>query len=130
MFRISNKPPFHLVHIKKAMPLHRTNRPIPGTKRGHMTNELPRVLSRPSGLPLYAWIAPDGVVIGLQSFENPSCYPGDKPQADGRRCLPMFGEEPPGPFDEDRQYFADDYTVDGDRVIRMRTVRDREGAAQ
>ncbi len=90
-----------------------------------MTTELPRVLSLPSGLPLYAWITPDNVIDGLQSFEDPSRYPGREPRADGRRCLPIFGEEPPGPFDKNRQYFHDEYRVEGDRVIRTRTICDR-----
>jgi hypothetical protein len=90
-----------------------------------MTIELPRAVSRPSGLPLYAWVTRDGAVTGVQVFEDPARYPGHEPQAGGRRCLPIFGEEPPGPFDEDRQFFEDQYRVEGDRVIRTRTIRDR-----
>jgi hypothetical protein len=88
-----------------------------------MSMELPRALSRPSNLPLFAIVGPDNGVRGLQSFEDPSRYPGDKPQADGSRCLPVFGDEPPA--DLARQYFKDDYQIEGDRVIRMRSVCDR-----
>ncbi len=85
--------------------------------------ELPRALSRPSGLPLFAWIGADNAVRGLQSFEDPRGYPGNEPQADGSRCLPIFGDEPPA--DLDRQYFLDEYKIDGVRVLRTRTVQER-----
>jgi hypothetical protein len=87
--------------------------------------DLPRALSRPSGLPLYAWVEADGTVKHVQSFEDPGNYPGDEPQPDGRRCLPVYGSEPPGPFDEATQYFDDEYAPDVDRVIRTRIIRDR-----
>jgi hypothetical protein len=88
-----------------------------------MTTELPRALSRPSGLPLFAWIGADNAVRGVQCFEDPSQHPGDKPQADGSRCLAVFGDEPPA--DLQRQYFVDEFEIDGDRVIRKRTVQER-----
>jgi hypothetical protein len=88
-----------------------------------MTAELPRALSRPSGLPLYAWVTPDNTVRGLQTFEDPGQHPGNEPQADGSRCLPVFGEE--SPADLDRQYFSDEFKIDGDFVLRTRTVQER-----
>jgi hypothetical protein len=88
-----------------------------------MTIELPRALSRPSGLGLYAWVGPDNVVRGQITFEDPKHYPGDGQQADGSRYLPIFGDEPP--FNESHQYFHDEYAVDGDRVVRTRTGRER-----
>jgi hypothetical protein len=87
-------------------------------------SELPRALSRPSGLPLFAWIGADNAVRGVQCFEDPIRYPGGEQQADGSRCLPVFGEEPPA--DLQRQYFVDEFEIEGDRVIRMRTVHERD----
>ena len=86
--------------------------------------KLPRAIGRPSGLPLFAWVTPDNTVRGVQSFEDPSWYPGDKPQADGSRCLPVYGDEPPA--DLDRQFFSDEFEIEGDRVIRTRTVCERD----
>lgn len=89
-----------------------------------MSTELPRVIGRPSGLPLYALIDAAGTLGGVITFDGqPSCYPGEGPHADGRRYLPVFGEEPKA--DLDLHYFKDEYEVEGDRVIRTRTVRDR-----
>jgi hypothetical protein len=85
--------------------------------------ELPRALSRPGGLPLYALVGADNVVRGLQTFEDPAQYPGTTTQADGKRYLPVFGGEPPA--DLDLQYFRDEFQVEDDRVIRIRTVCDR-----
>jgi hypothetical protein len=62
-------------------------------------------------------------VRGVQCFEDPSRYRGDGQQSDGSRCLPVFGDEPQA--DLDRQYFKDEYEIDGDRVIRRRTVQER-----
>jgi hypothetical protein len=89
-------------------------------------SELPRAISRPGGLPLYAWVGPDNVIKGQITFEDPSRYPGDGQQADGSRYLPIFGDEPPADFfDRDRHYFRDEFHVEDDRVIRNRTVCDR-----
>lgn len=85
-------------------------------------SELPRALGRPNGLPLYAWVTQEGSVRAVQTFEDPSRNPGVEAQADGSRCLPVFGDEPP--IDLNRQYFEDAYAIEGDRVIRTRTVRD------
>lgn len=85
-------------------------------------SELSHVFSRPGILELYAWVGPDNAVRGLQSFEHPNRYPGDQPQADGSRCLPVYGDEPPA--DLDRHYFHDEFKVDGDQVVRTRTVRE------
>jgi hypothetical protein len=78
-------------------------------------------------LPLYAIIGADNVVRGLQTFEDPGQYPGDDRQANGSRYLPVFGDEPPA--DLDQQYFEDEFKIEGDRVIRTRTVRERSSAA-
>lgn len=86
--------------------------------------EVPRALSRPSGLPLYALVGADGAMRGLQTFEDPRQCPGDGQQADGSRYLPVFGDEPPA--DLTRQYFDDAFRIEGDRIIRTRTVRDRD----
>jgi hypothetical protein len=86
-------------------------------------SELPRALSRPSGLPLFAWIGADNAVRGLQTFEDPDQHPGNEPQADGSRFLAVFGDEPPA--DLQRQYFNDEFKIEGDRVIRTRIVHER-----
>jgi hypothetical protein len=84
--------------------------------------ELPRALSRPSGLPLFAWIGADGKMIGVQTFDD-----GHLPVwSDGRHYLPIFGNEPE--VDLDRQYFMDSFDVQAEHVIRTRTVHDRAAA--
>jgi hypothetical protein len=89
-----------------------------------MTTKLPpRALSRPGSLPIYALVGADNVVRGIQTFENPDHYPGDGQQADGSRYLPVFGDEPPA--DLDRQYYDDEFEIEGDRVVRTRTVHER-----
>ena len=89
-----------------------------------MLTELPRVMTRPGNLPLYAWIGPDNLMKGIIGFDgNPSVYPGEGPHADGSRYLPVFGEE--ATADLDRQFFHDEYEVKADRVIRTRTVCNR-----
>jgi hypothetical protein len=90
-----------------------------------MTTELPRALSRPGNLPLFALVGADNAVHGIQTFEDPAQYPGTAIQADGNRLLPVFGAEPPADFDRDRQYFRDEFDVEDDRVVRTRTVCDR-----
>jgi hypothetical protein len=87
-----------------------------------MTTELPRALSRPGALPLWALIGADGKMIGVQTFED-----GRLPVwTDGRHYLPVFGDAPPA--DLNRQYFMDGFDVQADRVIRTRTVHDRDAA--
>lgn len=82
----------------------------------------PRALSRPGNLPLWALIAADGKIIGVQTFDE-----GRLPVwSDGRHYLPIFGDEPE--VDLDRQYFMDSFEIQGDRVVRTRTVHDRDAA--
>jgi hypothetical protein len=88
-------------------------------------SDLPRVLNQPSGLPLYALIGADGAMRGAITFDGQSNrYPGKGPQADGSYYLPVFGDE--AEADTDLYYFDDQYRIDGDRVIRTRTVCSRE----
>ncbi len=84
--------------------------------------EIPRALSRPSALPLWALIGADGKMIGVQTFEDGRLSVWN----DGRHYLPVFGDEPAA--DLDRQYFLDSYTIEGDRVVRTRVVHDRDAA--
>lgn len=87
-----------------------------------MTTELPRALSRPGALPLWALIGADGTMIGQQTFED-----GRLPVwNDGRHYLPVFGDEPEA--DLDRQYFLDSFEIESDRVVRTRVVRDQDAA--
>jgi hypothetical protein len=84
--------------------------------------ELRRVFNQPAYPPVYAWVGAAGDVRSLATFPDPRDYPGDQLLPDGTRCLPVYGNEPP--IDLERQYFMDDYKVDGDRVVRTRTVHD------
>jgi hypothetical protein len=86
-----------------------------------METQLPRVLGRPGALPVYAWVGADGAMRGVISFDgNPNVYPGHGPHADGSRYLEVFGREIEA--DVDLSYFNDSYEIEGDRVIRTRTV--------
>ena len=88
------------------------------------TTELPRVIGRPSNLPLFAKIGPDGAMQGVITFDGqPSCYPGEGPHADGSRYLQVYGDEPFA--DLDMHYFHDEYEIEAERVIRKRTVCNR-----
>jgi hypothetical protein len=88
-----------------------------------MQTGLPRVIGKPSELPVFAKIGADGTMQGVITFDgNPSVYPGEGPHADGSRYLPVFGREPEPPVDFHFYFFDDTFVVHGDHVIRTRTL--------